>query len=75
MTANDRDLAGEALVLETMTQRHSLECAWKAVFPSPSEMAEYPTCIDDTSSATVRAQYSALELATTQPIESVLQPT
>ncbi|MBT5320646.1 MAG: hypothetical protein HOL45_12165 [Chloroflexi bacterium] len=44
---NERDLAGEALVLKTMAQGHSLECAWKAVFPSATEMLEPPKCIDE----------------------------
>ncbi len=60
-----RDLAGEALVLETMAQGHSLECAWNAVFPSPAEMAEAPKCIDDLPNATLREHYSAPVFALT----------
>ena len=30
-----------------MAQGHSLECAWKAVFPSATEMLEPPKCIDE----------------------------
>ncbi len=62
---NSRDLAGEALVLKTMALGHSLECAWKAVFPSTAEMAEAPKCLDDLPIATLREQYSAPQFVLT----------
>ncbi len=49
------------LVVDTIAQGHSLECASRAVYPPPGEELNAPECIDDGGFAWVQMRPRILE--------------